>query len=136
MKYQSKQIAAAFSILVALALGLGSARAQAQTEEPAPLNRRLATQLIADFYEIGESEVKIAYIVDGKLKTDGFETERGAEVTYIRPVIQDGRRRRLVQRITFLHDVELGWFLRAIIQDDGRDYIDICSEFQGRIRIE
>ncbi len=55
----------------------------------------------------------------------------GAEVTYIRPVIEDGRRRRLVQYITFQHDAELGWFLGRSSKKDGRDYIDICSELKA-----
>jgi len=133
---KSNQAIATLALLIALCLSLGPSSAQAQDQVPRPLNRKLATQLIADFFEIGESEVKIAYILDGKLKREGFETEFGAEVTYIRPVIEDGRRRRLVQYITFQHDERLGWFLREIIRKDGRDYIDICSELEGRIRIE
>lgn len=135
MKHQTSR-AAALSTILLIALSLGLTQARAQDNAPRPLSRKLATKLIADFYEIGENEVRIAYVIDGKLKREGFESSVGAEVTFIRPVVQDGRRRRLVQFITFHHDHELGWFLREIIQDDGRDYIDICSELQGRIRIE
>ena len=72
----------------------------------------------------------------GKIKKDRFESNRGAEVTYLTYVIEDGRRRRLVQTIRFQHDERLGWFLQLIIRKDGREYIEICSEHQGRIRIE
>ena len=135
MKHQTSP-AATLSTILLIALSLGLTPARAQDDVPRPLSRKLATKLIADFYEIGENEVRIAYIIDGKSKREGFESAVGAEVTFIRPVVQDGRRRRLVQFITFHHDRELGWFLRVIIQDEGRDYIDICSEHQGRIRIE
>ena len=133
---KTRQTATALGILFALFIGLGASPALAQDKEPPPLNRKLAARLIADFYEIGVSEVKIAYILDGKLRKEGFLTEVGAEVTFIRPVVQNGRRRRLVHCLTFQHDRELGWFLREIIRKEGRDYIDICSEFQGRSRVE
>ena len=62
MNQRSSQTAAILSILVALVVGLGATPARAQDKEPQPLTRKLATRLIADFYEIGLSEVKIAYI--------------------------------------------------------------------------
>jgi hypothetical protein len=123
--------AAILCLLAAFSIGL----AQAQ-DEPDPLNRKLATRLIAEFFEIGESEIRLAYIIEGKVKRKDFETDRGAEVVYIRAVIEEGRRRRLVQNIRFLHDRVLGWFLQEIVQENGRNYIDICSEYEGRIRIE
>ncbi|MGI9239799.1 MAG: hypothetical protein ACR2RV_03300, partial [Verrucomicrobiales bacterium] len=133
MTNQKSSQTAILIILVALVVGLGANPALAQDKEPQPLTRKLATRLIADFYEIGISEVKIAYILDGKLRKEGFLTEFGAEATFIRPVVQNGRRRRLMHCLTFQHDEELGWFLREIIREEGRDYIDICSEYQGRI---
>ncbi len=110
-------------------------RSSTQEEKPKALTRALATHLIAEFYEIGESEVKVAYILNGKLKKDGFETNIGAEVTFLRPVVEDGRRRRAVHSIRFQHDKELGWFLKAIMEEGGHTFIDICSETQGRIRL-
>lgn len=136
MRNQASKIAACLLVLFA-AITIGQADPEG-IEQPKikPLNRKLAAHLIADFYEIGKNEVTVAYILHGKLKKDGFETDIGAEVTFIRPVVAKGLRRRLVHTIRFQHDKELGWFLRAIIQEDGRSYIDVCSETKGRIRIE
>ena len=110
-------------------------RSSIQEEKPQALTRALATHLIAEFYEIGESEVTVAYILNGKLKKDGFETDIGAEVTFIRPVVEEGRRRRAVHSIRFQHDKQLGWFLKAIMEEGGHTFIDICSETQGRVRL-
>lgn len=135
MRKYASSFTACIIVLIA-AIAIGQADPYATRGKPDTLGRTLATQLIADFYEIGENEVKIAYIINGKLKKDGFESDIGAEVTFIRPVVDNGRRRRAVHSIHFQHDKELGWFLRAIVQEDGRGFIDICSEKKGRIRIE
>ncbi|MFT4549526.1 MAG: hypothetical protein ACI8XO_003679 [Verrucomicrobiales bacterium] len=134
MKQHTNHALATLVLFVALALGLHPAAAQ--DEEPKPITRVLAAKLIADFYEIGTSEVKVAYILHGKLRKEGFEADRAAEVTFIRPVVSEGRRRRAVHSIRFQHDDQLGWFLKAVVEQNGRTYIDICSETEGRIRIE
>ncbi len=134
MKEKTSQLLAAILLFAALLASAGNV--QAQDEEPKPITRKLATKLIADFYEIGTNEVKVAYILHGKLKKDAFETDRGAEVTFIRPVVSEGRRRRAIHSIRFQHDDQLGWFLKAVVEENGRTYLDICSETQGRIRIE
>lgn len=120
--------------LAALLCGIGDARAQ--VEDPQPLNRKLAAQLIADFYEIGEKEITIAFILEGKSTKSGFEPKYGAEVTFILGIVESGRRTRVVRNIRFQHDRALGWFLKEAREDKGREFIDICSETQGRIRIE
>ena len=135
MRFHLSAAAACLAILL-IAIPTSQADSYGGREKPVPLGRTLAAQLIADFYEIGNKEVTVAYILDGKLKKEGFETDIGAEVTFIRPTVQDGKRRRLVHSIRFQHDKELGWFLRAIVKEDGRSFIDICSEHKGRIRIE
>ena len=141
----SNHLSHSAAILLTVLFTLGSVQAvpdtdltttSTQEEKPKPLSRALATHLIAEFYELGKTEVKIAYILEGKLQKDGFETSIGAEVTFLRPVVDEGRRRRAVHSIRFQHDKELGWFLRAIVKEDGHTYIDICSETQGRIRLK
>ena len=122
----------AFIATAALAFGDDAAA----SEKPKPLTRELAQHLIAEFFEMGKTEIRIAFILDGKIKKEGFETDVGAEVTFIRPVVEESRRRRAVHSIQFQHDRALGWFLKAVVRENGRTFIDICSETQGRIRIE
>lgn len=127
----SQRIAAC---LIFLACATGAARAQAV--DPPALDRKVASRLIADFYEIGQNEITIAFVLDGKTGKAGFEAKFAAEVTFVQTVVAGGRRTREVRSIVFHHDAALGWFLKAVASDKGREYIDICSEHQGRLRIE
>lgn len=122
-------------VLIAM-LSICSSHAQIEPESPAPLDRKLATRLIADFYDMGVNDIRIAYILDGRSSKRGFEAKVGAEATFILPVVEDGRRRRVIRSLQFQYDSTLGWFLQESIKENGREYVDICSEHQGRIRIE
>jgi len=131
----NRPISAIATLLAVVAIAFGTTAAQAQ-REPLPLSRELAMKLIADFYEVGVGEIKIAFLLEGSMKKGTFETKRAFEVTFIRSLVADGRRTRRVQTLKFLHDKELGWFLSENFDQNGRTYIDICSEHKGRIRIE
>lgn len=116
-----------------VSLFLWAGLAGAQDGRPR-LERPLVAKLIAEANQIRESEVTVGPMQAvqeeiGKALT----TTNGVCVTFIAPVIADGRRVRRVQKRLFYHDEEWGWYLFAIEGFRGGEGIDLVSELKGRV---
>ena len=98
------------------------------------LKRDVAAKLISEANQVRSSEVTVGpmHSVDRKLD-ESTTLLNGVCVTFIAPVIDEGRRRRLSQTRTFFYDEEWGWYLYAVEEGRGGDQIDIVSEKKGRI---
>lgn len=116
-------------VLLFLMVGLSGAQ-----EGRPRLVRSLVAKLIAEANQIRESEVTVGPMQAvqeeiGKALT----TTDGVCVTFVAPVIEDGRRVRRVQKRLFYHDEDWGWYLFAIEGFRGGEGIDLVSERKGRV---
>lgn len=98
------------------------------------LARALVAKLIAEANQIRESEVTVGPMQAVQEEVGkALTTTDGVCVTFVAPVIEDGRRVRRVQRRLFYHDEDWGWYLFAIEGFRGGEGIDLVSERKGRI---
>ena len=112
------------------------ARAQAPAEQP-ELTPAVARNLIAQFLEVIESEIDVAYVLSGeKAMKRGFTSRSASVAVYLATRLEDGHRRRRCEEQIFLWTPELGWFLEEIVEEPFRDYLRIFSERKGFLEMK
>jgi len=98
------------------------------------LERELVAKLIAVANQVRANEVTVGPMqaVDEKIGPTSVATG-GLCVTFIAPVIEEGRRVRQVQKRFFYYDDDWGWYLFAIETLRGGEGVDVVSEREGRM---
>lgn len=75
----------------------------------------------------------VAIVLTGEVEFQGLTVKNAARVTYFGPVIEEGNKRRVLSRETFLWNAEYGWFHCEVGERLGRTTVYIWSELKGEV---
>ena len=129
MKTRKLVIGLVFSMILA---GSGVVLGQ-ETKVPSD---QLIVKLLTLESERLPSDYRVAIVLPGEMRgRAGFVAEKVAKVTFVGPVIEDGRKVRRVCDEQFYWNADYGWFHYEIGEDRRGAVVWVWSELRGEVEV-